>query len=124
MRVDGGRARKWGDGVTRVSAARNKQRAKDDERDIARRLGGTRHWADTGGKEDVSHPFLSIQVKAGLRVANDTIREGLDAARASAVTQEKLGALAVVDRAGGRVRRFLVFDLDEFANWHGLGGPR
>lgn len=107
--------------MTKGSAKNNKGRGAAYERDIARRLGGTRHWADTGGKEDVEHPSLSIQIKSGLRVVNNTIREGLDAARSVANGQGKLGCLAIVDRSGSRLRRFVVFDLDEFADFHGMG---
>lgn len=107
--------------MTKVTAKRNKARSKVDENDIARRLGGKRHWADTGEKEDIEHPTFSIQAKGGVRVVNNTIREGLDAARSVANGQGKLGCLAIVDRSGSRLRRFVVFDLDEFADFHGMG---
>lgn len=103
--------------MTSVKASRNKARGKADERDVARILGGTRHPADTGGDEDVEHHELCIQVKGGLRVANDTIRNGLKAAQQK--EGGKLPALVLVDRAGTRVSRYILFDLQEFANWRG-----
>lgn len=105
--------------MTSVKASRNKARAKVDENDVARILGGTRHWADVGGKEDVSHPQFAIQVKGGLRVVNDTVREGVDAARAAAAGTGKLPVCVLVDRGGTRVRRFAVIPLEEFADWTG-----
>ena len=105
--------------MTKVSAKQNKARAKTDERDVAKILGGERHPADVGGPEDVRHPWLSIQVKGGLRVVNDTIRIGLAAAQAT--TEAKLPAVVLVDRGGTRVQRFIVFELGQFADWYGLG---
>ena len=99
--------------MTSVKASRNKARGKADERDVARILGGTRHPADTGGDEDVEHHELCIQVKGGLRVANDTIRA------AQQKGNGKLPALVLVDRAGTRVSRYILFDLQEFADWRG-----
>ena len=107
--------------MTNVSASRNKARSKTDEKDVARILGATRHWADTGGPEDCSHPTLAIQVKGGLRVANDTIRDGLASAKAAAVGTNKLPALVIVDRAGTRVRRYILFDLEQYADHEGYG---
>jgi hypothetical protein len=106
--------------VTKVSSARNKARGKQDERDIAERLGGRRHPADTGGCEDVEHDFLVIQVKGGLKVINNTIRDGLASARAGAAGQNKLPCVAVVDRSGTRIQRYIVFGLEEWAAWNGL----
>lgn len=106
--------------MTKVSPLRNKKRGAEDERDVGRILGATRHPADTGGKEDLEHPTLCIQVKGGLRVVTDTIREGLDAATA-ACPPGKLPVLVVVDRAGTRLRRFVVMDLGVFADWNGFG---
>lgn len=103
--------------MTSVKASRNKARGKADERDVARILGGKRHPADTGGDEDVEHHELCIQVKGGLRVANDTIRNGLKAAQQK--DGGKLPALVLVDRAGTRVARYILFDLQEFADFRG-----
>lgn len=107
--------------MTKVSAKQNKARAKQDERDVAAILGGHRHPADIGGLEDVEHPYLSIQVKGGLRVVNDTIREAVDAGRAGAVNTGKLGCAVLVDRGGTRIRRYIVFSLDDYAAWEGNG---
>lgn len=105
--------------MTTVKATRNKARGKSDERDVARILGGTRHPADTGGDEDVEHHELAVQVKGGLRVANDTIRNGLKSAQSKG--NGKLPALVLVDRAGTRVNRYILFDLQEFSDWRGYG---
>lgn len=106
--------------MTKVTSKANKSRAKSDERDVARILGGERHPADVGGPEDVRHPYLSIQVKGGLAVVNDTIRNGLRAAQAT--TEAKLPALVLVDRKGTRIARYIVFDLAQWADWNGVAG--
>ena len=103
--------------MTKVSAFRNKARAKQDEKDVAEILGGTRHWADTGGKEDVDHPLFAIQVKGGLRVINGTIREGIEAAKQAAEGTGKLPLCALVDRSGTRVHRYALTELEAFATW-------
>lgn len=97
----------------------SKLRGKRYERDVAKIFGATRHKADTGGLEDLEHPILSIQVKSGLRLVNDTIRTAVDAGRAN--TQGKLGCAVLVDRSGPRIREFIVFDAREFAAWCGFG---
>lgn len=105
--------------MTRVTASQNKARGKQDERDVARIIGGKRHPADSGGCEDIEHPELCIQVKGGLRVINDTVRNGLQAARSGAQGTSKLPAVVVVDRSGTRIRRFIVFGLEDWAAYHG-----
>ena len=104
-----------------------KSRGKADERWVAKILGGARHPADTGGGEDVhvspgvATQGLCVQVKGGQRLLNDTIRSGLDAARA-AMGPTELGCLVVIDRPAGRkTRAVVVFDLIEFARYHGYG---
>lgn len=106
--------------MTKVSASRNKARAKIDENDVARILGGKRHWADVGGPEDVQHDRYAIQVKGGLRVVNDTMRTGLSSAQAAAVGTGKLPIVVLVDRAGNRIRRYVLMDLAEWADWEGI----
>lgn len=100
----------------------SKARAKQDERDVARILGGKRHPADVGGGEDVSHPVLAIQVKGGMRVMNEVVRSGLVAARVAAGDSKRLPVCVVVDRSGTRVQRYVVIGLEEFADFHGFGG--
>ena len=107
--------------MTTAGARNNKHRGASDERDIARRLGGKRHPADTGGNEDIEHPELCIQVKGGSTVVTEVIRRGLAAAKASANYPAKLPVLAIVDRRGTRLQRYLVVDLDQYAAWHGYG---
>lgn len=107
--------------MTRVTAARNKARGAQDERDIARRLGGKRHPADTGGCEDIEHPELCIQVKGGSAVVTEALRRGMASAKAGSRDGAKLAAVALVDRRGTRLARYLVFDLDQWAHWYGYG---
>ncbi len=97
----------------------SKNRGKVDEREVARILGAVRHPADTGGDEDLRHEVLSIQVRGGLRVVNETIRDGL--AKAQATTEGKLPVLVLVDRAGTRIRRYAVLELGQFADYNGFG---
>ena len=99
----------------------SKARAKSDERDIARFLGGKRHLADTGGPEDVQHEWLAIQVKGGKTVITQAIRDGMASAKLAATGRNVLPVLAVVDRRGSRLDRYLVFDLHQFCNWFGVG---
>ena len=109
--------------MTRVTAAQNKSRGADDERAVARLLGGQRHKADSGGPEDVAHDWLAIQVRGGKRLMTDPVRTGVDAARVAANGAAKLPVCVVVDRAGTRIRRFVVVELADFAAWHGLPPP-
>ena len=99
-----------------------KTRAKQDERDVARILGGKRHPADAGGPEDIEHPELSIQVKGGSAVVTEVMRAGMAQAVAGAATSGKLPALVLVDRRGTRNRRYIVFGLETWADWYGYGG--
>lgn len=106
---------------TRKGIARNKERGKNDEREVARLLGGKRHPADIGGPEDVQHESLAIQVKGGSRLVNQTVRMGVDSARAAAVGTHKLPVCVLVDRSGNRIRRFVVMTLEDFSAWGGYG---
>ena len=99
----------------------SKSRSKQDERDIARFLGGQRHLADTGGPEDVKHEWLAIQVKGGKTVITQAIRDGMASAKLAATGRNVLPVVAVVDRRGTRLDRYLVFDLHQFCAWYGLG---
>lgn len=107
--------------MTRVSASQNKARGAADERDIAKRLGGKRHPADTGGDEDIEHPELCIQVKGGGTVVTEVMRGAMASAKAAANHPAKLPAVALVDRRGTRLQRYIVFDLDQWAAWYGYG---
>lgn len=107
--------------TNRSQQSRNsKARAKSDERDVAARLGGKRHLADTGGPEDVAHEWLAVQVKGGKAVVTQALREGMDSAQVAAVGKTKLPCVVLVDRKGTRIRRYIVFELDQFAEWNGL----
>lgn len=107
--------------LDRSSIGRNsKSRSKGYERDAARILGTERYPADTGGLADLkSVAGITAQVKSGLRLFNSTILDGLDSARAVAGPME-IGALVGYHR-GTRIRKLIVFDLEEFAAFHGLG---
>ena len=100
----------------------SKSRAKTYEREVARKIGGTRHKADTGGPEDVEHSELAVQVKSGLAVVTQAMREGMAAAQAAAVGKNKLPVVALVDRKGTRLGWWLCFEMDQWAAWHGYGG--
>ena len=99
----------------------NKSRAKAYEREVAVTLGGRRHPADTGGAEDVEHADFAIQVKSGGTVATNALREGMASAKVAAVGSLKLPAVVLIDRRGNRLGRYIVFELEAFAAWHGYG---
>lgn len=107
--------------MTTTSARNNKARGKADERDVARILGGKRHPADTGGLEDVAHDWLTVQVKGGATVTTGPLRDGLAGAQAVA-PPTKLPCVVLVDRRGTRLKRYIVFDLEQFAAWNGIAG--
>lgn len=97
----------------------NKSRSKIYENQVADIVGGRRHLADTGGPEDVEHPWLAIQVKSGERLINKILKDGLDTARKAVKGTEKIPCLVAVQR-GTRLQRYIIFDLDEFADWFKL----
>lgn len=102
----------------RSTIGRNsKSRAKGYERDVARILGGKRHLADTGGPEDVEHPTLAVQVKSGLSVVTQVMRDGLESARKAAEGTDKLPVVALIDRKGSRLQRWVAIPMEEFAAW-------
>ena len=108
--------------MTQVSARNNKRRGKDDEREVARILGGKRHPADSGGHEDIEHPELALQVKGGSTVVTEIMRVGMASAKAAGAASGKLPALVIVDRRGARLQRWICFDLAQWADYHGYGG--
>jgi hypothetical protein len=108
--------------MTATNPRRNKARGANDERDVARIIGGVRHVADTGGPEDILHPEFAIQCKGGKEVVTEAMRVGLQSARMAAVGTTKLPAVTLVDRRGTRVQRWICFPLEEFAAYHGYGG--
>ena len=104
----------------RVKLGRNsKSRAKGYEREAAKILGGQRFPADTGKLLDVEHSYLAIQVKSGLQPAR-ALREGLDEAQRGAPIGY-LPCVVLFDRTGTTLRRTITFDLQQFADYHGLG---
>ncbi len=109
--------------VDRAKMGRNnKSRGNGYELDIAKRVGGHRHPADTGGGEDIEHPEISLQVKSGKTVVTEVLRKGMASAKAAANYPAKLPAVALVDRRGTRLQRYIVFDLDQWCAWYGYPG--
>lgn len=50
------------------------------------------------------------------------VRDGVASAKAAAAGKNKLPVCVVVDRSGGRIQRFVVIELTDFASWNGLPG--
>lgn len=100
--------------MTKVSASRNKHRGAQDERDIAALLGGQRHPANTGGPEDVAHDRYAIQVKGGLSVVTAVMRSALGDARKAAAGTGRLPLVALIDRKGTRLQRWVAFPMEEW----------
>jgi hypothetical protein len=105
--------------MTTAKAPANKRRGADDERDVARIIGGKRHPADTGGPEDILHPELAVQVKGGGQVVTSVLRQGMAQAMVAGIASGKLPACVLVDRRGTRIARYIVFDLAQWAAYHG-----
>ena len=101
--------------MTRTDPKRNKHRGADDERDHAHRLGGRRHLANTGGPEDVEHPQFAVQVKGGKSVTTVVFREGMDDAEEASLRSGKPPLLAITDRSGDRLRRYVAMPEEVFA---------
>jgi hypothetical protein len=101
--------------VTKTDKSRNKHRGADDERDHAHRLGGRRHLANTGGPEDVAHPGFSVQVKGGKSVTTTIFRSGMDDAEEAYLRSGKPPLLAITDRSGTRLRRYVAMPEEVFA---------
>lgn len=88
------------------------------EREVARKLGGQR-VGQYGTKVDVHVPgWLRVQTKNG-----GAYPERLDAWLRQLPAGPELRALVLGDApgSGGRRRTLIVFDLDEFAQYHGKG---
>jgi hypothetical protein len=101
--------------MTNVSSHQNRNRGAQDERDVDRLLRGNGRWeANSGGKEDVRHNVFAIQVKGGLSVTSATMRSALEDARIAAATNGKVPLVALVDRKGARIQRWVCFPMEEF----------
>lgn len=96
-----------------------KARAKCDERDIAKALGGTRYPADTGGLLDVLAEPFGVQVKGGSTVVTEVIRQGMAEAVAGCHGTALTPLLAVVDRRGARNQTYIILRLSDFLDLHG-----
>ncbi len=101
--------------MTKTNPNRNKHRGADDERDHAHRLGGRRHLANTGGPEDVEHPGFAVQVKGGKTVTTTIFRSGMDDAEEASLLSGKPPLLAITDRSGSRLRRYVAMPEEVFA---------
>lgn len=104
----------------------NKSRSKEYEREVARILGGSRFLADTGGKLDVKHESLGIQVKSGKTVVAAIAALGLREAQAGSVGTSLLPCVVLIDRRnrsgeGNKNHSYIMFDLKQFAAEHGYG---
>jgi hypothetical protein len=101
--------------MTKVSAHQNRARGAQDERDIDKLLGGNGRWeANSGGKEDVRHDLFAIQVKGGKSVTTATMRSALEDARIAGATNGRTPLVALVDRQGPRIQRWVCFPMEEF----------
>jgi hypothetical protein len=101
--------------MTSVSSHGNRNRGAQDERDVDKLLGGNGRWeANSGGKEDVRHDLFAIQVKGGLSVTSATMRGALEDARTAAATNSRIPLVALVDRKGTRIQRWVCFPMEEF----------
>ena len=107
--------------MTTTSPRNNKKRGAGDEREVARLMGATRHWADTGGPEDCSHPLFALQVKGGKTVTTGPLREGVASATLAAEGTGKVPVCVLVDRRGTRLQRYAVIPLEAFIEWQRLG---
>jgi len=109
--------------MTAANPRNNKKRGASDEREVARLMGGTRHWADTGGPEDCAHPLYALQVKGGKTVTTGPLREGVASAIIAAEGTGKVPVCVLVDRRGTRLQRYAVIPLEAFIEWQQLGLP-
>jgi hypothetical protein len=101
--------------VTKVGSHGNRDRGAQDERDVDRLLRGNGRWeANSGGKEDVRHDRFAIQVKGGLSVTSATMRSALEDARVAAAINGRVPLVALVDRKGTRIQRWVCFPMEEF----------
>jgi hypothetical protein len=108
--------------MTNTNPRRNRDRGAEDEREVARRLGGRRHPANTGGPEDNEHDWLAIQTKGGKQVITQVIRDAMVSAKLAALGKNKLPCVALVDRRGTRLGHYVLFEMDAFAAWFGVNG--
>lgn len=106
------------DGATARRGRNNRSRGNRDELTVARILGGSK-VGELGLPWDVVVPgYLRVQAKKlGRWPSIAQVTEWLDAIPA----EPELRAVALADTPGpgGRTRRLLVVDLEEFARWHG-----
>ena len=101
--------------------SRNGKRGAIEERAVAKRLGGKRYLANSGGPVDIKHDWLRIQVKSGLRVLSQKQLDALDVVKAGCPkTHLPCAVFSLREGQGKRTRRVIAFDLDDFAEWMGL----
>jgi hypothetical protein len=115
----GARPRKSDDPVKARRGRTARARGNAYEREVAAKLGG-RRVGQYGDKVDVDVPgYLRVQCKNGVRYPK-TLDGWL---RAIPVEAGLLRAVVLGDAPGssGKRRSLIVFDLDEWAMWHGPG---
>jgi hypothetical protein len=113
----GARPRKSDDPVKARRGRTARARGNAYEREVAHKLGG-RRVGQYGDKVDVDVPgYLRVQCKNGVRYPK-TLDGWL---RAIPVEAGLLRAVVLGDAPGssGKRRSLIVFDLDEWAMWHG-----
>jgi hypothetical protein len=99
---------------------RNKRYGVAVEKRIAAVLGTERYLANTGGPIDlIPLDGMCIQVKGGATVVSAVMREAFAKARAGAAKHKGLAAVALEDRRGSPHKRYICFELEEWAAWNG-----
>lgn len=103
-----------------MSTSRQKAVGSAGERRVAGMLGGRRIGQDGGPVDVIVDGYLSVQVKTVAHLPSlNVCRRHIDAIPKG----DHIRASVIVERAGpGRpARKFIVMDLDEFADWHAAG---
>jgi hypothetical protein len=106
-----------------VTTSRQKAVGSEGERAVARIVGGRRVGQDGGPVDVIVDGYLALQVKR---------TKGQPSLDACAAMIEKMGwrpelrGVVAINRPGGgrRARRLVVFDLAEWAEWHGFSTAR
>lgn len=100
-----------------MTTSRQKAAGSAQERAVAKLLGGIRVGMDGGPVDVVLPDYANVQVKnlKSLPSLNDV------AGMLRAMPDDLLRAVVVVERAGSgrRGKRLVIFELDEYAQWHG-----
>jgi hypothetical protein len=102
-----------------VTTSRQKAAGSAGEREVARLLGGRRVGMDGGPTDVVVDGYAHLQVKTVAALPSLKAIRGM----IEAMPADLLRGAVVIERAGRGRRgvRVVVFDLDEYARWHGDG---